>query len=192
MTGSPEGRGATCPERADAPRPFLSAVTFIPPTRRFLGVDVVRDARADEDTPAGAPQPSSPVRRSGRSPAATIRRNRTRRALIAITAVLAAEVVGTVGFHVIEGAGWINAFYFESMLATGQGPPFTLVTNTGKIFASIMAFVSVGSTLSAVIFAVGPLLSRVWRELVEDVEVRTKVVEQDIEAEFREIERELR
>jgi len=39
---------------------------------------------------------------------------------------------------------------------------------------------------------VGPLLSRVWRELVEDVEVRTKVVEQDIEAEFREIERELR
>ena len=119
-------------------------------------MDVVRDARADEDTPVGAPHPASPVHRSSRSPAATIRRNRTRRALIAVTAVLVAELVGTVGFHVIEGAGWINAFYFESMLATGQGPPFTLYTNAGKIFASVMAFVSVGSTLSAVIFAVGP------------------------------------
>ncbi len=154
-------------------------------------MNVVEGARADEDAPSGLPHRAPTARKGGAEPRRA-GRNRTRRALIAIAAVLAAEVIGTVGFHLIEGQGWINAFYFESMLATGQGPPFTLVTNAGKIFASVMAFVSVGSTLSAVIFAVGPLLSRVWREFVENVEVRAKATEQDVEAELREIERELR
>jgi hypothetical protein len=84
--------------------------------------------------------------------------------------VAAAEIVGAVGFHLIEGASWVNAFYFESMLATGQGPPFTLTTDAGKIFASIMGFVSVGSSLTAVLFVLGPMLGRLWRRFVEDVE----------------------
>jgi hypothetical protein len=155
-------------------------------------VNVVDGARADEVAGAHAPAAPVPPKRTVPPRPRTPTRSRARRALIAISLVVAAEVVGTVGFHLIEGAGWIDAFYFESMLATGQGPPFTLVTDEGKIFASIMAFVSVGSTLSAVIFAVGPLLSRVWRQLVEDVEVRTKVLEQDVSAELHEIERELR
>ena len=154
-------------------------------------MNVVEGARADENVAPGPPRRAPAGRRVEAEPG-RLARNRTRRALIAIAAVLAAEVIGTVGIHLIEGQGWINAFYFESMLATGQGPPFALVTNSGKIFASIMAFVSVGSTLSAVIFAVGPLLSRVWREFVEDVEVHAKAAEQDVEAELREIERELR
>ncbi|HEV2166150.1 MAG TPA: hypothetical protein VGS23_04120 [Thermoplasmata archaeon] len=97
-------------------------------------------------------------------------RSAVRRAVLAISAVVAAEIVGTVGFHLIEGAGWVDAFFFESMLATGQGPPFPLATDAGKIFASIMGFVSVGSVLSAVIFAVGPLVARWWREGLEAAE----------------------
>jgi hypothetical protein len=91
-------------------------------------------------------------------------RRNLRRAFLAVSAVALAEVLGTVGFHAIEGMNWVNAFYFESMLATGQGPPLPLVTDSGKIFASIMGFVSVGSTLSAVIFTLGPIFARIWHE----------------------------
>jgi hypothetical protein len=113
------------------------------------------------------------------------RRRTARRALFALAVIGVVEVVGTVGFHAIEGMAWINAFYFESMLATGQGPPFPLATNAGKIFASAMGFVSVGSTLSAVVFAVGPFLARSWRGLVQDVEVEARRLEQEVTDETR-------
>ncbi len=126
--------------------------------------------------PAGAhpPPPTRPRRRSI-----------LRRALLAISAVAAAEIVGTVGFHAIEGMTWVNAVYFESMLATGQGPPLTLATNAGKIFASVMAFVSVGSSLSAVLFVLGPLLNRIWRGFMERVEHEVRVVEREMRDDFR-------
>lgn len=100
-----------------------------------------------------------------------------RRAIYAVLAVVAAEVVGSIGFHLIEGANWVDAFYFESMLATGQGPPFTLYTNAGKIFASIMGFVSVGSVLSAVIFVVGPIALRLWHESMQLAEKEARRIE---------------
>jgi hypothetical protein len=120
------------------------------------------------------------------SPASRSRRN-ARRALLALSAIAAAEVIGSVGFHVIEGASWINAFYFESMLATGQGPPFPLNTDAGKIFASVMAFVSVGSTLSAVLFILGPMLARLWRGLVEGVETEARRIERDVTEEVHRV-----
>ena len=113
-----------------------------------------------------------------------------RRAIYALSAVAIAEIVGTIGFHVIEGAGWIDSFYFESMLATGQGPPFPLTTDTGKVFASIMGFVSVGSVLSAVFFAVGPILIRLWHEGVEVAEREGRRFEQEAAREVRRIEQE--
>jgi hypothetical protein len=141
-------------------------------------------AEAEGSAPAVPARPTARPRRRHRSNA--------RRAVLAISAVVAAEVIGTVGFHLIEGANWVNAFYFESMLATGQGPPFTLNTDTGKIFASIMGFVSVGSTLSAVIFTLGPLLTRIWREFVEDVETETRALEHDVARGVRRFEDEFR
>jgi hypothetical protein len=114
-----------------------------------------------------------------------------RRAFYALVAVGVAEVIGTVGFHVIEGAGWVNAFYFESMLATGQGPPFQLFTDTGKIFASIMGFVSVGSTLSAVVFVVGPLVIRMWHEGIEAAAADARRLEQGATRDFQRLGHEL-
>ncbi len=110
-----------------------------------------------------------------------------RRAIYALLAVVLAEVVGTVGFHVIEGAGWINAFYFESMLATGQGPPFALNTNAGKIFASVMGFVSVGSVLSAVVFTIGPIMVRIWHEGLDAAQAAAHRFEQDVVRDVREL-----
>jgi hypothetical protein len=139
--------------------------------------------RSSDAPPSGGGSASPTVPSRGAPEAASRRRRRrgtARRALFALGAIATAEVIGTVGFHLIEGAGWIDAFYFESMLATGQGPPFTLNTDAGKIFASVMGFVSVGSTLSAVVFTLGPWFGRLWRTLVEDVEGRARLLEHEL------------
>ncbi len=153
----------------------------------------------EESPSAHGPTPEASARPPAERPSAPPpapprpgRRSRLRRALLAIGAVAAAEIIGTVGFHAIEGVSWINAFYFESMLATGQGPPFALVTSIGKVFASIMGFVSVGSTLSAVIFTLGPLLTRIWRNAVEDVEGHVRAFEHRVADDVRRLEDELR
>jgi hypothetical protein len=142
-----------------------------------------------ESAPEGSPTPrtatASPAalhRRPGR------RRSQRRRAFLALSLVAAAETLGTVGFHLLEKVSWINAFYFESMLATGQGPPFALATSAGKLFASFMGYVSVGSTLSAVVFVLGPILARAWRGFVEGVEQEATVLEHRVEAEVRRLE----
>lgn len=102
-----------------------------------------------------------------------------------------AEVVGTIGFHVIEGASWINAFYFESMLATGQGPPFPLATDTGKVFASLMGFVSVGSVVSAIVLTIGPLAVQIWREGIDRFEREARRLTEEAEGGIRRFEEEL-
>jgi|SRR5208283_3721434 len=103
-----------------------------------------------------------------------------RRALYAISGIALVMVIGIIGFHFIEGMNFVNAVYFESMLATGQGPPLQLNTDAGKLFASIMAFVSVGSVITTLVFTLGPILSTIWREGLERVEGEAKKVEVEI------------
>lgn len=100
-----------------------------------------------------------------------------RRAIYAILGVVVVLIVGTFGFHLIESRNYIDSFYFESMLATGQGPPFPLTTDTGKIFASVMAFVSIGSVVTTFVFTLGPILQRLWREGLERLELDAREVE---------------
>jgi hypothetical protein len=82
----------------------------------------------------------------------------------ALIAVAICEIVGAVGFHALEGFNWIDAIYEESMLATGQGPTLALTHDSTKVFASVMAFVSVGSTFSTITLAIVPFLARLWHE----------------------------
>jgi hypothetical protein len=108
--------------------------------------------------------------------------SRRRRAFYALSAIVVVMVCGIVGFHEIEGMNWVNAIYFESMLATGQGPPIQLNTDAGKLFASVMAFVSVGSVISALIVTLSPIVAQLWREGLEKVEKDARVVERDLAA----------
>ena len=72
-------------------------------------------------------------------------------------------IVGTVGVHVLEGLSYLDAFYFMSMIATAQGSNIAPVTAAGKIFASIMAFISVGFVVAALGFLFGPFFGQLWR-----------------------------
>ena len=78
--------------------------------------------------------------------------------------------VGTLGMHFIEGMSYLNSFYFMSMIATAQGPMMTPATPAGKIFASLMAFISVGTVVAALGFLFGPFFGKLWHIGVEHLE----------------------
>jgi len=79
-------------------------------------------------------------------------------------------IVGTEGLHLIEGWSYIDSVYFMSLLATTQGPAEIPRTDTGKIFASVMAFVSVGAALSSAAFIFGPAFGKLMKEGVSFLE----------------------
>lgn len=106
--------------------------------------------------------------------------SRTRRLFYAFSAIVFVMVIGTIGFHQIEGMNWVNAVYFESMLATGQGPPIQLTTDSGKIFASVMGFVSVGAVFTTLVVTLVPIISQLWREGWDRVEKDAKAFEREI------------
>lgn len=98
--------------------------------------------------------------------------------LLGIGAVL---VLGSIGFHLVAGLSPVDSVYFESMLATGQGPPLSLSTDSAKLFASLMAFISVGSVVSTLLFAVGPVVRQVWHDSLLYVEQEARVLEHEFE-----------
>lgn len=72
--------------------------------------------------------------------------------------------VGTLRLMLIEGWNLVPSFYFMALLATAEGPAATPATDTGKIFAAIMAFFSIGAAISAITFTFGPLFASVLKE----------------------------
>ena len=84
----------------------------------------------------------------------------TRRAVSAAILVTVIMVIGTLGMHITEGMSYLDAFYFMSMIVTAQGSATTPITVGGKIFASLMAFVSVGAAITSFSFIFGPFLGK--------------------------------
>jgi ABC-type molybdate transport system permease subunit len=110
---------------------------------------------------------------------------RLRRVILSLVAVAIVLTLGTVGFYLVAGLGWVNSFYFECMLATGQGPPFLLTNDSAKLFASGMAFLSVGTVLTTLVVNFGPLIGQLWREGIERAERELKQAEGEVAEEFR-------
>ncbi len=107
-------------------------------------------------------------------------RTALRRVVYGLLLIATVMIVGVFGFIRLEGMGLVNAIYFESMLATGQGPPLQLNTDAGKLFASLMAFVSVGSVITTFFFTPAPIFGQVWRETLEKGEDEIRRVEEDL------------
>jgi len=97
-----------------------------------------------------------------------------RRAVYSFLLIAAIVVIGTLTMHALEGWSYLDSFYFTSFIATGQGPGNLAVNDAGgKIVASVLAFVSVGTVITALLFLFGPFLGRVVRageEKVEEIE----------------------
>lgn len=103
-----------------------------------------------------------------------------RRIAYGLTLIAAVMIVGIVGFRELAHLSLVDSFYEESMIATGQGPTIELNSDAAKIFASLMAFVSVGSVITTLFFTLAPVLAVTWREVIEHLEVEAKKVEEDL------------
>ena len=85
--------------------------------------------------------------------------------------------LGTLGMHRIERMSYLDAFYFMSMIATAQGPMATPTTAAGKLFASFMAFISVGTVVASLGFLFGPFFGQLWRVGVQKLEEEAHLLE---------------
>src|SRR2546425_10845193 len=87
-----------------------------------------------------------------------------KRAFFSIVVLAIAIAVGTIGMMLLEGWDFVTSFYFMALLATAEGPALSPLTVAGKLFASLMAFVSIGAAISAITFTFGLLFGSVLKE----------------------------
>jgi voltage-gated potassium channel len=101
------------------------------------------------------------------------------RAVYSFILIATVVLLGTVAMHAIEGWSYLDSFYFTSFIATGQGPPGNLQpgSSLGKVFSSVLAFVSVGTVITALLFLFGPFLGRVLKAGEERLEEVGREVE---------------
>jgi hypothetical protein len=59
--------------------------------------------------------------------------------IIALALIAVSLFVGMVGYRILEGLSWIDAFLNASMLLGGMGPVHTPVSFGGKLFAGLYA-----------------------------------------------------
>lgn len=104
-----------------------------------------------------------------------------RRGLYSFLLIASVMGIGTVGIHLIEKMSYVDSLYFMSMIATAQGPAIPPVTRWGKIFTSVIAFVSVGSVVAALGFLFGPFLGKLWRIGVSKLEEELHLLKKDEE-----------
>ena len=87
-----------------------------------------------------------------------------KRAFFSIVVLAIVMAIGTIGMMLLEGWDSVTSFYFMALLATAEGPALWPLTVAGKLFASLMAFVSIGAAISAITFTFGPLFGSVLKE----------------------------
>src|SRR6266849_8979316 len=87
-----------------------------------------------------------------------------KRAFFSFVVLAIVMAIGTIGMMLLEGWDSVTSFYFMALLATAEGPALSPLTVAGKLFASLMAFVSIGAAISAITFTFGPLFGYALRE----------------------------
>ncbi len=62
-----------------------------------------------------------------------------RSAAAALALISGSLLAGMLGYHLLEGLSWIDAFLDSAMLLGGMGPVHPPVTDAGKLFAGCYA-----------------------------------------------------
>ena len=79
--------------------------------------------------------------------------------------IMAAVMVGTLGYHALGGLAWIDAFLNASMILGGMGPVDRMDSTAGKLFASFYALFSGLFFLAVISIAIAPWVHRMMHVL---------------------------
>ena len=82
--------------------------------------------------------------------------------IIAAAFIAVSLCAGMVGYHYLEGLGWIDAFLNAAMLLGGMGPVNMPATSAGKLFAGLYALYCG----LAVIFVAGVMLAPIAHRIL--------------------------
>lgn len=74
--------------------------------------------------------------------------------------VLTSLGIGALGFHFLEGLGWLDSFYNACMNLTGNGPVVELKRNSTKIFASLYSIYGGVVVLAITAIVLSPVAHR--------------------------------
>ena len=83
-----------------------------------------------------------------------------RHGIFAFALIFVSLGIGIIGYHFLEGLGWIDATVNAAMILGGMGPVNALHTNAGKIFAAAYALFSGIIFLAAVAVLFAPVFHR--------------------------------
>jgi hypothetical protein len=93
-----------------------------------------------------------------------------RHAVIGASMVLAALLVGVVGYHVTADLGWLDALVNASMILGGMGPVDPVSSTAGKWFESFYALFSGVVFISSVGVLLAPAARRFLHRFHLDIE----------------------
>jgi hypothetical protein len=95
-----------------------------------------------------------------------------RHTAVALGMVGGSLAIGMLGYHLIAGLSWVDAFLNASMILTGMGPVALLQTDAAKIFAGLYALFSGLIFLVSTGILSAPLLHRILHRFRLDLDER--------------------
>lgn len=76
--------------------------------------------------------------------------------------------IGALGYHFLEGCGWLDSVYLAAMILTGMGPAVEIKQSAAKVFVTIYALFSAVVFFSATALLFTPLFHRLMHALHVD------------------------
>ena len=96
-----------------------------------------------------------------------------RTAKYALSLIVVTLAIGMVGYHVLEGLSWLDAFHQAAMLLSGMGPVVDVKTTAGKVFDGVYALFCGVVLLAATGLMFAPVLHRLLHRFhIEDASGR--------------------
>jgi hypothetical protein len=84
---------------------------------------------------------------------------------IGLGLMAAGLATGTIGYHMLEGMPWVDAFLNASMILTCMGPVNPVLTTAGKLFAASYALFSGVAFPTTIGIIVAPMVHRFLHRL---------------------------
>jgi voltage-gated potassium channel len=107
----------------------------------------------------------------------TLSKYTKRRLVLATIVVFLMLVVGAIGFHILEGWGWLESLYVAAQTVTTVGyGDMTPVTRAGRVFTIVFVLVGVGTVLYALTLLAQSIIQS---EILEAMGSRRKIKEMD-------------